>query len=107
DGLYDYRVRLQAYAGQRYVKVTYAITNFRVAEKWKVPPILNFEVGAKVELPGDHAGNRSRGRTLLASGELAGMGDRGWGGRPAHGPDGMRDGGARALKCALTASHRN
>jgi hypothetical protein len=55
DGLYDYRVRIQAYAGQRYVKVTYAITNFRVVEKWKIPPILNFEVGAKVEIPGDHA----------------------------------------------------
>lgn len=55
DGLYDYRVRIQAFAGQRYVKVTYAITNFRVAEKWKAPPILNFEVGTKVEFPGEHA----------------------------------------------------
>lgn len=55
DGLYHYRVRLQAYAGQRYVKVSYSISNLRVAAQWKVPPIQNFEVGTKVEFPGDHA----------------------------------------------------
>ena len=55
DGLYDYRVRIQAFAGQRYVKVAYSISNMRVAEKWKIPPIKNFEVGTKIEFPADNS----------------------------------------------------
>ena len=55
DGLYDYRVRIQAVAGSPGVRVSYSISNLRVAEKWKVPPIQNFEVGTKVEFAGEHA----------------------------------------------------
>jgi hypothetical protein len=55
DGLYDYRVRIQAAAGSPGVRVSYSISNLRVAEKWKVPPIQNFEVGTKVEFAGEHA----------------------------------------------------
>ena len=55
DGLYDYRVRIQALAGSPGVKVSYSISNMRVAEKWKTPPVQDFEVATKVEFAGEHA----------------------------------------------------
>jgi hypothetical protein len=55
DGLYNYRVRVQAFAGQPGVKVSYSIANMRVAADWKIPPIRNFEVGTRVDFRGEHA----------------------------------------------------
>jgi hypothetical protein len=55
DGLYDYRCRIEAFAGSPGVKVSYSISNMRVAETWKTPPIANFEVGTKLEIGDDHA----------------------------------------------------
>jgi hypothetical protein len=55
EGLYDYRCRIEAFAGGPGVRVSYSISNMRCAEEWKTPPIANFEVGTKIEIDGSHA----------------------------------------------------
>jgi PcRGLX-like protein central beta sandwich domain len=55
DGLYDFRCRIEAFAGSPGVKVSYSISNMRVVETWKTPPIKNFEVGTKIDIKGSHA----------------------------------------------------
>jgi len=76
DGLYDYRARIEAFAGRPGVRVSYSISNMRCAAKWKIPPIKNFEVGTKVEFEGSHAVQFLRNNDHVANPPYQ------WGGAP-------------------------
>ena len=54
-GLYDYRVRIHAYAGKPFVRVQYAIRNVKVAPAQQVWPMREFVVRTKINFPGGHA----------------------------------------------------
>ncbi|MGQ9663103.1 MAG: exo-rhamnogalacturonan lyase family protein [Kiritimatiellia bacterium] len=54
-GMYDYRVRIHAYAGKPFVRVQYALQNLKVTPTQYIWPMREFSVVTRVNFPGEHA----------------------------------------------------